>query len=98
AVDPTSVFELYPVSPNPFSSFVNISYCLPHDGNVRIIVYDIVGREVFALADQFLTSGVHSVLWDGRNTAGQRIESGIYFCIVEIDGCSRAQRITLLCQ
>lgn len=82
--------------PNPSASAVTISCSLPHDGNVRMIVYDIMGREVFTITDQFSASGDHSVLWDGRNTAGQRVESGVYFCRCEFDGAAQVKQLILI--
>lgn len=94
--DPVSMFEMYPVSPNPFSAIVNIAYSLPHDGNVRIIVYDIMGRKVVAVTDRYSTSGFYSEVWDGRNTAGQKVESGIYFCRCEFDGAAQSKQLILI--
>ena len=96
AADPVPAFELFPVYPNPFSSVVSIAFSLPADGNVKIIIYDITGREVALLNDQSVVSGFRTWLWDGLNNAGQRVEQGIYFCMVEVDGWSQTQRITLL--
>ncbi|NOQ23319.1 MAG: T9SS type A sorting domain-containing protein [Candidatus Aegiribacteria sp.] len=96
AVNPSSAFEMYPASPNPFSSVVDISCSLPDDGNLRIIVYDIMGREVFTLIDQFSTSGIHSVMWDGRNSSGERVESGVYFCRCEFDGAAQSKQLILI--
>ncbi len=96
SAEPIPAFELYPASPNPFSSVVNISYNLLLGENVRIIVYDIVGREVFTLTDRFSTSGVHNVQWDGRNYAGERVEIGIYFCRCEVGGLFQTQRMIIL--
>ncbi|NOQ23321.1 MAG: T9SS type A sorting domain-containing protein [Candidatus Aegiribacteria sp.] len=95
-VEPVPVFELYPVSPNPFSSIVSIVCSLPTDGNVKIIIYDITGREVLVFIDQFTASGFCSVLWDGRNSAGQRVESGVYFCRCEFDGTAQSKQLILI--
>ena len=96
AVNPASAFELFPACPNPFSSIVSIACSLPAGGNVRIIIYDIMGREVATLSDQFTHPGFRNWLWDGRNNAGEKVQQGIYFCRVKVDGCSQTQRITLL--
>lgn len=90
------IFELYPVYPNPSNSVVNVSYNLSHGEDVRIIIYDIAGHDVLTLTDRSSTSGVHSVSWDGRNNAGQKVESGIYFFRCEVDGFSQTQRMIIL--
>ncbi len=96
SVNPTSAFEMYPVTPNPFSSILNISFSLPDDGNVKIIIYDIAGREVFMTTDEYLTSGFHSEVWDGRNSAGKRARSGVYFCRCEFEGAVQTEQFILI--
>ena len=94
--NPVSQFELCPVSPNPFSSVVSIACSLPTDGNIKIIIYDITGREIISLRDQFAASGDHYVMWDGRNAAGQKVETGVYFCRCEFDGAVETKKLILI--
>ena len=96
AVNPAPAFEMYPVTPNPFSSIVNIHFSLPDDGNVNIMIYDIAGREVFTITDEYLTSGFHTEVWDGRNAAGQNVESGVYFCRCEFDGAVLTKQLIMI--
>ncbi len=91
-----SMFEMFPVCPNPAFSGVTISCRAPQAGNLRIIIYDITGREVLVLIDQFTASGLCSVLWDGKNSAGQRVESGVYFCRCEFDGAAQSKQLILI--
>lgn len=60
--------------PNPFNPATEISFSLPEASDVKLIVYDIIGREVAKLVDGFVEVGVHTVQFDGSNLA-----SGIYF-------------------
>ena len=96
AVAPAAMFKMYPVSPNPFCSEAEISCRLIRDSNIRVTIYDITGREVVAICNQTGILGFHSWLWDGKNSAGQRVDQGIYFCVIEADGYVRARRITRL--
>ncbi len=96
AYDPLSIFEMYPVSPNPFNSLASISCNLPSYGNLRTTVYDISGREVCTLTDQCLPSGFHSEIWDGRDESGQKLHSGIYFCRCEFHGTAQTKRLILI--
>ena len=91
-----SMFEMYPVRPNPSFSNVTISCSIPQAGNLRIIIYDITGREVLTLTDQFTTSGNCSVLWDGRNSTGQRVSNGVYFCRCEFDGIAQSKQLIVI--
>jgi hypothetical protein len=61
--------------PNPFNPLTKLNFQLPADGQVKIVVYDIMGREVALLVDQKLTKGTHTFSWDASG-----LSSGMYFC------------------
>jgi hypothetical protein len=65
--------------PNPFNQSTTILYELPNDGRVTIRIYDILGREVRTLVDEFKEEGIHPAVWNSRNNAGQVVSSGVYF-------------------
>ncbi len=65
--------------PNPFNPKTTIAFTLPVPQDVTIDVYDIAGRKVVTLLDDSLGAGQHFVEWTGRDAAGQRVASGIYF-------------------
>ena len=67
-------FELLPVYPNPFNPTTKISYGLPEDGKVSLIVYNISGQEVAVLYDGEQQAGYHSMAWEASQYA-----SGLYF-------------------
>jgi hypothetical protein len=60
--------------PNPFNPSTQINFDLPYAGQVSLIVYDVLGREVATLAAGFHQAGHHSVTWDAS-----RQSSGVYF-------------------
>ena len=51
--------------PNPFNPETTIDYALPHEGKVRLAVYDLLGREVAVLVDEPLSAGHHAVRFRG---------------------------------
>ncbi|MEO0293365.1 MAG: T9SS type A sorting domain-containing protein [candidate division WOR-3 bacterium] len=65
--------------PNPFHITTTISYRLPTRGYVRLTIYDFLGREIKALVDGMRESSEQKVEWDGKNTQGEQVASGIYF-------------------
>ena len=67
-------FVLYPAYPNPFNPETKIDFALPEAGLTRLIIYDLLGREVDILIDVQLSAGYHSLTWNAANVA-----SGIYF-------------------
>ncbi|MCH7548922.1 MAG: T9SS type A sorting domain-containing protein [Candidatus Krumholzibacteriota bacterium] len=65
--------------PNPFNPTTRISFMLAERTPVRLSIYDPIGRLVVTLVDDVRGQGSHSVNWDGRDKAGNRVGSGVYF-------------------
>lgn len=70
---------LSPAAPNPFRDQSTLQYELPAPGPVHLAVYDAAGRSVRVLEDGLRAAGSHRTVWDGRNEAGQRVATGVYF-------------------
>jgi len=90
-------FGLYQNYPNPFNPETRIDYDLPKTAAVRLIVYNILGREVSMLVDEEKPAGRHSALWNGRDAGGLRVSSGIYIYSLQA-GEFRASKKMLLVQ
>jgi outer membrane protein assembly factor BamB len=65
--------------PNPFNPATVISFTLPLAAKVDLRVYDVGGRLVSVLADGTMTGGTHEVAWNGKDSRGRQLASGIYF-------------------
>ena len=72
-------FSLQPNEPNPFTRTTKINYTVSQPGDINLIVYDILGREIKILVDEYQSAGLKSTEWDGTNSQGKRIPSGTYF-------------------
>ena len=77
--------------PNPFNPSTTLSFTLPKSGNVRLAVYDILGREVKVLQEGIVEAGEHAVTFDGSH-----LSSGIYFARLESSGNVKTQKLLLL--
>jgi len=64
--------------PNPFNPSTTIEYVIPEKCNVKLVVYDILGREIVVLKDSFLDAGNYKSIWDGKDKNGEIIGSGVY--------------------
>ncbi|MCI0695820.1 S8 family serine peptidase [candidate division KSB1 bacterium] len=71
-------FALHQNFPNPFNPETAIRFGLPQDEHVQLVVIDLLGREVRKLADSDFSAGYHSVVWDGKDNAGNVVPSGVY--------------------
>ncbi|MDP4172449.1 MAG: family 10 glycosylhydrolase [Bacteroidota bacterium] len=64
--------------PNPFNPSTKITYAIAKDGNVKISLYNVLGKEIAVLVDKFQQAGQHSFSFDAEKL-GSNITSGIYF-------------------
>ena len=65
--------------PNPFRIMTTIRFGLPEERQIKIAVYDLMGREIVVLHDGITPPGYHGVEWDGRDPAGNPVSNGMYF-------------------
>ncbi|MBN2357507.1 T9SS type A sorting domain-containing protein [candidate division KSB1 bacterium] len=65
--------------PNPFNPQTHIEFHLPQPGEVRLSIFDIQGREVRRLLQGYVSAGRHNMTWNGRDTTGKLMPSGMYF-------------------
>jgi hypothetical protein len=82
--------------PNPFNPQTAISFSLAQRGAMTLAVYDVAGRRVRTLLDEIRAAGAHTVTWDGRNDAGQRVASGVYFCKLVTGDFAQTRKMVLL--
>lgn len=76
--------------PNPFNPSTIIKYEIPRDANVKIKVFDILGKEVFSL-NEFKKAGSYDLKFDGSNLA-----SGLYFYSLEASGFKDTKKMLLI--
>jgi|GEM_PF-1649164 len=71
--------ELKQNYPNPFNPITTINYQLSKRGNVKLVVYDILGQEIRTLVNNTVSHGKYSVTWNGRDNYGKAVGTGVYF-------------------
>lgn len=77
--------------PNPFNPTTIITYQLPKAGNVKLVVYDLLGREVKTLVNEFKSAGSFDVTFDASSLA-----SGVYFYRLESGSFTDTKKLTLI--
>lgn len=90
------VFGLGENYPNPFNPTTLISYDLPEASQVTMTVYDMMGRQVKALVQEFQPAGNHSVIWNATNDNGTRMSGGIYFYQIKAGSFLQTHKMILL--
>jgi len=89
-------YALHPNYPNPFNPVTRIDFTLPRDGQVTLVIHDILGRKIRTLVDDTLIAGYHSITWDGKDGEGRSMATGIYLLSMTADDWSAIRKITLM--
>lgn len=71
-------YRLLPGFPNPFNQSTRIRFQLPVQSRVTIQILDINGRNIATITDRRFAAGSHQVRWNGRNSTGREVASGLY--------------------
>jgi len=86
-----SEFVLYQNYPNPFNPTTKIKFDVPRSENVKIVILDLLGREVEKIADQKLNPGSYEADWDAS-----KFSSGIYFYRLVTESFAETKKMILL--
>lgn len=84
-------FSLQQNYPNPFNPVTKIKFDIAKNSNVKLIIYDVTGREVLKVTDAFMTAGSYSYQWNASSFA-----SGIYFYRLQADTYSEVKKMILV--
>ena len=71
--------ELGPNYPNPFNDLTTINYTLNNSSNIQLDIFDLTGKMIKTLVNEFKNTGKHKVTWDARDNYGNSVPCGIYF-------------------
>jgi hypothetical protein len=89
-------FALEAAAPNPFRYRTELTYAVPRESQVSLIIYDAAGRKVRTLVDGEIAAGVHRVSWDGIDGRSRAAAAGIYFAKMRAGSWTQTRAITLL--
>lgn len=88
---------LFPAYPNPFRERTTIRFSLLEPADVRLVVYDLLGRHITTLAQGIRPSGIHAASWEVEDNPKAPLVSGIYLCRLEVnDRLVSTQMMTLI--
>jgi photosystem II stability/assembly factor-like uncharacterized protein len=86
-----SSYSLKQNYPNPFNPTTLISYSIPKAANVRLSVYNALGKEIEVLVNEKQNQGSYDVVWNGDNYS-----SGVYFYKIQTEGFTHTKKMILL--
>ena len=88
--------EILGAWPNPFNPLVIVSFRLNSASLARMAVFDVSGREIALLSHEPLAAGLHEISWDGTDSSGREVASGVYLARLTVQGKSFTQPLTLI--
>ncbi|MBT5873872.1 MAG: T9SS type A sorting domain-containing protein, partial [Candidatus Latescibacteria bacterium] len=90
-------FALQNNRPNPFNPSTQIAYDVPQQARITVSIFNVLGQEIVRLVDQVQSPGRYVVSWNGRNSDGLGVSSGVYmYRLSSSTGYSDTRRMTLL--
>ena len=89
-------FTFFNNFPNPFNPSTTFTFTMPVAAHVSIIIYDILGKRIKVLIDEFSAPGQYKLQWDGTNMHNKMVSSGVYFAILTTDKVVRVKKLMLL--
>ena len=89
-------FALSQNYPNPFNPSTNIRFSLPTEQRVKLQVFDVTGSLVKTILDEAISAGNREAAWDGTNTAGAKVASGMYLYRIQAGNFTAVKKMVML--
>ena len=96
AADRPKTLALHQNWPNPCHYGATIRYELPEASFVSLRIFNISGQQIASLVSGVMPLGVHDAAWDGKNTEGTRVASGIYLYQLIASGKTITRRLCFI--
>jgi hypothetical protein len=93
---PSAKLSLAQNEPNPFNPNTRIEFAIPEASIVDVSVYDVSGRRVITLVAGPRAAGHSSIQWNGTNSRGNAMGSGVYFLRLTAGGETRTRKMVLM--
>jgi len=90
------VFALHQNYPNPFNPVTTIKYDLPKETHVKIVIYNIIGREVRTLVNEKQAAGYKQIQWNARDNFGKQVSSGYYIYMMQAGDFHKVHKMILI--
>ncbi len=91
-------YDLSQNYPNPFNSQTEINYSLKNDKpqSTKLIIFDLLGRQIRTLVNKNQIAGIYNISWDGRDENGNDVPSGVYFYKLTSGSYSKVRKMSVI--
>ena len=89
-------YALHQNYPNPFNPVTTVRYDLPENSLVTITIYDMLGKEISTIVNEYQDAGYKSIVWNATNDYGQSISAGIYIYQIKTKDFVQTKKMILL--
>lgn len=89
-------FKLMQNYPNPFNPSTTIQYKIPDASKIEINIYDMNGRLTKTIVKEHQQAGAYQVMWDGMNSSGNKVSSGVYVYTVKFGNTVSSKKMIFL--
>ena len=90
------VTELNGNYPNPFNPDTRIKFSVHEAGNVRIDIFNSKGQKIRTLVNEYLSANFYNMVWDGKDTNGYNVSSGVYFYKMDAGKYTSTKKMILM--
>lgn len=91
-----TAFNLAQNYPNPFNPSTRLTYACPRNTEVSLKIFNLLGQEIISLVDEPVSTGYHTVYWQGKDADQRAVPAGVYFAVFEAQNVIRVQKMLLL--
>jgi hypothetical protein len=89
-------YQLFANYPNPFNPETSISYQIPEAAHVEIKIFNAIGNEISTLINERQNAGYYTAQWDGKDSSGNKVVSGIYLYQINAGDYICTKKMTLM--
>ena len=82
--------------PNPFNASTEIVLSIDRVRHVELNIYDLIGNKIVNITNHVYSPGQYKVKWDGKNSHGNNLSSGVYIYTIISDEYIKSDRMILL--
>jgi hypothetical protein len=89
-------FRLLTPHPNPTAATTSLTWTMSGSAHASVLIFDVRGRLVRSLVDDVMEPGLHQITWNGLDSRGAHVVSGVYWAQLRVGRRAAAQQVVFL--